>query len=448
MSNLPMYDYIDPKTTKVDINRKNQTMLEFIQEFFRSIIRQFYNFPDAQVVNYYKNFFQTFTPAKISEIKCFSPNEVKQISENYQNQVVNKATMINYLKNTPGIYTSICLWAEENPYIKDYSHHIHHVFPKFLVGKYYNFSTEKILVSYNEIKVDWFIHSLLDGIRLFEYAQPEDNQSVKILICTNSDRNIKLFDPRNRLTSIMNIFKTVYLDPIWKNYPDYDQTMREHTTKAGRASGVKHLSGNSTAILEKDTIWVHPIYKTISDAPLIITISGQKKNPEFLLQEFCLKLLSALPEKCPSRQYHLDGLDTAIHLFRLYVNGRQNQQTLFGWVLANRDISFPILDHSLPGEKSTRGIGKKKLETYETTALLIAGHFVLKNVIDPSIKKIVVKPHQFYEMNRLIDHVMFVSNKNKKSPEVLTENKKEKFRSYFGRWLRGISTDQNKIGGW
>ena len=150
-------------------------------KYYKTIVEETFfisnNFNHNQ---YFINFFNTFIP-KLSSC-CILKN-----SSNYLNpyhQVYNLETFKEYLKQTPGLYSQMAIWAIDNPFLFSSSmiSQEHHVQPVFLSTEKYNiFSLKEIEQPYNKVQVSLVVHILLHVVRLIEYNQVGDYKALTVI---------------------------------------------------------------------------------------------------------------------------------------------------------------------------------------------------------------------------------------------------------------------------
>ena len=165
------------------------------------------NVQNEVLAKYNHDFFKTFSSNVIKSM-CLNQSKLALSCIPKFHSVTDLESFKTYLKDTPGLYSQLCLWTIKNPFSlgKIVIQINHHLTSKFLYRDPFYKSTKKQLnYSYNIVSISWLIHFLMHLTRLVEYArQFQDELSLKVITKQKSNRND---DKENLMFELWNLFK-------------------------------------------------------------------------------------------------------------------------------------------------------------------------------------------------------------------------------------------------
>ena len=196
--------YINPNTGlfECDINGKTKPLSQWVTNLFNITKSKLLITENSETSAYYESFFKALHLPDFDKIQLFTSSQVREICDDFENNVINKESMIAYLKRIPGLYARLYIWCVENSYEDSKLKQNHHVLPNFLVTSY-GYSKKAIEANHNLITIDWAVHFILHIIRFIEYGQMQDYTALSVLLSIKGSPDFR-FDYRLRVVSLCN----------------------------------------------------------------------------------------------------------------------------------------------------------------------------------------------------------------------------------------------------
>lgn len=210
-------------------------------------------FKEPKLVEYYSSFFKYFTSDVILDYKILHGLIGKNAIDKFKT-VSNLEEFKNYFESTPGLYSKLILWAQQNPFPLENFKIIHHSMPEYMCK--FGFSSKQLNQPYNLVYVNRVIHYLIHIIRLVEYAQPEDSYSVELMLRDQASNTIISWGSTGLQDSVKIMFRSLQSE-MFQNYPEYEIVLTETKKKQILNLNRTKMSQITKKVLTSKTIWSH-----------------------------------------------------------------------------------------------------------------------------------------------------------------------------------------------
>ena len=281
------------ESKKIDFDEKN-SIEQLLISMFDKIKEMSLTYKEPQLIKYYNDFLEHFTPNVLKNYGIFHNYEGKKIIDGFSN-VSNLKEFKHYLESSPGLYPKLALWAIENPFPIKVFQIMHHLMPEFLQN--YQFNRKQLNQSYNLVRINRIIHYFMHLVRLIEYAQPEDNHAVELML-RNQASNTAISWGSNSLQNTVKIMYDSLNSEMLKNYPKYEKEIMEKRKKQILELNSKKMSEKTKEVLTKKRVWRH----TDNDFEYV---QQPQDPPNCSMNDFTLVFIQAYTEY---QKYHNEPL--------------------------------------------------------------------------------------------------------------------------------------------